>query len=116
VSKHTDTDVEFDVTKVEVDETETPTLVEDALADMSPIELAKIAGVRPQMVYNYIGSGLIKGAFRNEAGKLRVPTEIGLEWVAKYSARKVEREAKRQAALEAELAGTTEVSEPSEVS
>jgi hypothetical protein len=72
----------------------------------SPIEVAQLAEVRPQMVYNYIKDERIP-AFRNESGKLRVSVEDAEAWVEKYSANKVAREAKRQAKLEAELAGET---------
>jgi len=71
---------------------------------ISPIELAKLAGVRPQMVYQYIGKGNI-AAERNSNGKLRVQESVATEWVASYLERKAEREASKLAKQEAELAG-----------
>lgn len=72
---------------------------------LSPIEVAKLADVRPQMVYNYIRAGYIEAVRDEETGKLRVSREVAEAWVEKYLANKAAREEKRQAKLEAELAG-----------
>lgn len=72
---------------------------------LSPIEVAKLAEVRPQMVYNYIHNGYIDAERDETTGKLRIDREVAEAWVAKYQANKVEREAKRAAKREAELAG-----------
>lgn len=89
------------MTKTQNTEVET----QEVSADLSPIEVAKLAGVRPQMVYNYINAGRIE-ATRNEANKLRVTREVAEAWVAKYEANKVARAEKAAAQTEAELAGT----------
>jgi predicted transcriptional regulator len=86
---------------VDVEEVETPN---QEVVDLSPIQVAEMAGVRPQMVYNYISGGRIE-AFRNDAGKLRITVENAEAWIEKYQTNKVVREQKRQAKLEAELNG-----------
>jgi predicted DNA-binding protein YlxM (UPF0122 family) len=76
--------------------------------DFSPIEVAKLANVRPQMVYNYIKKGM-QGlvAFTNDEGNLRIPADVALAWVELYTTRKAAREAAKAEQLEAELAGVT---------
>ena len=83
-------------TETEVEETTTTTTV-------SPIQVAKDADVRPQMVYNYIKKGYIEHVI--EDGKIRVPAEVASEWVEKYTNRKAERVAKKAAEIQAQLAG-----------
>ncbi len=87
------------------EETETETV-----ESYSPGELAKLAGVRPQMVYNYIKNGLIKPTIVvNE--RTRIEKSVGDAWVEKYTTRKAEREAKaasEPAGLSATQAGKTE--------
>jgi hypothetical protein len=80
----------------EATETESDTL--------TPIQVAKLAGVRPQMVYNYISNKLIP-AHRNDAGKWAVNRADAEAWVAKYTARKAERVAAAEAKVAEELAG-----------
>lgn len=93
-------------------------VTEEAPTHMSPIKVAEAAGVKPQMVYNYIKKAYV--AHDIVDGKIRVPLTTPLddegnanrgkgatEWIDTYTARKVERETKRQAKLEAELAGTS---------
>jgi len=70
---------------------------------LSPIEVSKLAGVRPQMVYNYIGNGYIAAERIN--GKLRIQEDVAHEWVAAYLERKAERLAAKAAKAEAELTG-----------
>jgi len=78
---------------------------EEELTTLSPIQVAQLAGVRPQMVYNYIKAGYIEATRDEESGKLRVDIEVANAWVEKYHTNKAVREEKRQAKLEAELAG-----------
>ena len=89
----------------ELEVTETVEEVE-APEHLSPIKVAEMANVRPQMVYNYIKKGYIDSI--EVDGKKRVPRDGDkgyLAWIAKYTTRKAELTAKRQEQLEKELAG-----------
>ena len=68
---------------------------------VNPIELAKALDVKAQMIYNYIRSGRIKGAYLNDTQKLVIPSDSAAEFASSYLSRK----ARAQAKIEAELAG-----------
>lgn len=55
--------------------------------DMSPYKFSKKLGVRPQMIYNYIGSGRIKGV-KNNLGHWVITKEVGTQFGQKYLERK----------------------------
>ena len=56
-------------------------------ANLSPYQFAKKLGVRPQMVYNYIGSKRI-AASKNALGKWEITAEEATAFGKKYLARK----------------------------
>lgn len=72
--------------------------------DVSPGQLAKMAGVKPQMIYNYIKQGLIT-AFINPQGKKRIEKAVAEAWLEKYLTNKQEREEKKRAEIERQLNG-----------
>lgn len=84
---------------------------------INPIVLAKVMGIRPQMVYNYISKGkfsvvdesgelVASHAKQNSTQKKVLDFEEANTWATQYFERKVERETKA-----AELAGETELAE-----
>lgn len=81
---------------------DTPSPLQDD--DVSPGQLAKMADVRPQMIYNYITQGLIE-CFINEQGKKRITKEVAEAWLAKYLTNKQDREEKKRAEIERQLNG-----------
>jgi hypothetical protein len=76
-----------------------------------PIALAEAAGVRPQMIYNYIRSGRLesfKGQIEGEDRvQLLIPQEVAEKWLTTY----LERKAARRAAAEAEAEETADATE-----
>ena len=56
-------------------------------AEVKPVELAKMVGVREQMVYNYINAKRIP-AKRNQGGYWRVTKEAAKKWATDYITRK----------------------------
>lgn len=72
--------------------------------DYSPIEVADLAGVRPQMVYNYLAAGRIPH-FVNDSGKKRIKASDANTWIEEYRDNKVKREQRREAQRAAELKG-----------
>lgn len=72
--------------------------------DVSPSQLAKMAGVKPQMIYNYIAGGMIE-AFLNAQGKKRITREEAERWLNKYLTNKEERNKQRKDQLRRELNG-----------
>ena len=81
---------------------------------VNPIVLAKLVGVRPQMVYNYIKKGKFttedtEGAFRsNSTQKKVIDLAVANAWAQGYLNRKVARETAQAEKVAAELAGETE--------
>lgn len=73
--------------------------------DVSPSQLAKLAGVKPQMIYNYITQGLIE-CFINDHGRKRIEADVANEWLDKYLTNKREREANARRQIERQLDGT----------
>lgn len=53
---------------------------------LSPYALAKVAGVRPQMAYNYIRKGYISAT--SQDGSIVVERAEAERWLVKYLARK----------------------------
>jgi predicted DNA-binding protein YlxM (UPF0122 family) len=76
---------------------------ETIVTDYSPIEVAKAANVRPQMVYGYIKKGYIESIVVD--GKIRIEATVADEWVAKYTTKKAERDERKAKELAAQLAG-----------
>jgi hypothetical protein len=72
--------------------------------DFSPIEVASLAGVRNQLVYNYIQAGRIE-IYLNDENHYRIKRDVALAWVDRFKSSKAEREAKRAAKLAAQLEG-----------
>jgi hypothetical protein len=72
---------------------------------VTPLQLAATAGVRGQMIYNYIRQGFIPATRVDGCRSFVITVEDAEAWLDKYQANKVAREAKRQAQLEAQLAG-----------
>lgn len=70
---------------------------------MKATEMAEQAGVRPQMIYNYIKAERIP-AERTEQG-IMIDDEFAEEWIASYLVSKAERERRKQQKIEAELRG-----------
>lgn len=58
---------------------------------VKPVQLAKIVGVREQMIYRYIADRRI-ASFETPGGYKRVKVEVAQEWAAKYLTRKADRE------------------------
>jgi len=56
--------------------------------EVKPVELAKLVGVREQMVYNYINAKRIK-AHHNQGGYWRVTKSDAKAWAAGYFTRKI---------------------------
>lgn len=80
------------------------TVTQSDQEDVSPSELAKAAGVRPQMIYNYISQGLITAVI-NEQGRKRIRTDVANAWLEKYLNNKQERETQARDKLRRELNG-----------
>ena len=89
---------------------------------INPIVLAKVMGIRPQMVYNYISKGkfstvddegnlVAAHAKQNSTQKKVLDFDEANTWATSYFERKVERETKAAEKLAAELAGETELVE-----
>jgi hypothetical protein len=78
---------------------------------VNPIVLAKLVGVRPQMVYNYLAKGKfteVEGAVgTNSTQKKVIQLDEANTWAQGYIDRKVTRETKEAEKVAAELAGTT---------
>jgi hypothetical protein len=79
---------------------------EPEVEDYSPTELAKLAGVKSQMIYNYIKANLIV-AFKNDEGRIRIKRDVAHAWVTKYQENKRKREAAKAAKLERDFKGLT---------
>jgi hypothetical protein len=58
---------------------------------INPMELAKLMGVRPQMVYQDIRSGKLTHVVDNNTQKKVVPAAIAIDYAAKYLDRKAQR-------------------------
>jgi hypothetical protein len=58
------------------------------LGVVNPIEFAKLLGVRPQMIYNYIRSGKIKAAKHNNTQKLYIEADEADRFAREYLGRK----------------------------
>jgi hypothetical protein len=58
---------------------------------VKPVALAKIVGVREQLIYNYLSSGRING-FRNAGQYHRIDAEVAKTWAAGYLTRKYTRD------------------------
>ncbi len=73
---------------------------------MTPTELAELVGVRPQMVYSYIKSGRITGAWQDiRTKKMYVDDECAVMWANAYTRRQALLREQRRARLESELRG-----------
>jgi hypothetical protein len=72
---------------------------------VTPIPFAEALGVRPQMIYGYIRDGRIASTVTADTQKRVLTVEAAVEFTAKYFTDKAEREEKRKAKIEAELAG-----------
>jgi predicted transcriptional regulator len=81
---------------------------------VSPIDLANLMGIRPQMVYNYLSKGKFKTGDEerdaqinkyNNTQKKVIDLETAVIWATNYYGRKVEREQKAAEKIEAELKG-----------
>lgn len=68
---------------------------------INPIVLAKFLNIAPQQVYNRIKAGKIQIANRNSTQKIVIPLGEALEFAANY----LDKKARKQAQIEAELAG-----------
>jgi phage portal protein BeeE len=67
-------------------------------------ELAKEAGVRPQMVYNYLRAQYIAYVL-NPEGKYRIRKDVANAWIATYKENKAKREQRKVERIAAELEG-----------
>lgn len=95
----TQTEIELETETEPVTDPEFGTITEFEGRDyVRPMQVAKVAEVRPQMVYNYINLGYI-AATRNEDDKLIVPLDAAATFVHGYKERKAARAAKKLAAL-----------------
>jgi hypothetical protein len=68
---------------------------------MNPIMLARFLGIAPQQVYNRIKAGKIQTVTRNDTQKITIPLAEAIAFAADY----LDKQAKKQAKIEAELAG-----------
>lgn len=66
---------------------------------VSPVVLAQLLGIKPQMVYNYISKEMIKGVKDNSTQKIVIELEEALRWSAKYLNKKEWKKAKEYAEL-----------------
>ena len=73
--------------------TEIAKAIEAASKDgaVKPVQLAKIVGVREQMIYRYIADRRI-ASFETPGGYKRVKVDVAQAWAAKYLTRKADRE------------------------
>jgi len=78
---------------------------------VNPIVLAALLGIRPQMIYNYIAKGKLtdksEAIDKNSTQKKTIDIVEANTWANSYLAKKVEREEKAKAEIEADLAGET---------
>jgi hypothetical protein len=58
---------------------------------INPIELAKLMGVRPQMIYQDIRSGKLTAVKHNNTQKLTIERSIAIEYASRYLDRKAAR-------------------------
>jgi hypothetical protein len=90
-----------DVAKLMSESTD-PRLQEQlAQSIVNPIVLAKMLGVKPQQIYNRIRAGKIATVTQNSTQKIVIPIAEAQRFAANY----MDRKARSQAKLEAELAG-----------
>jgi hypothetical protein len=68
---------------------------------VNPIVLANLVGCRPQMVYNYIRKGTIKGVKDNNTQKIVIPLDEAQRWANEYLTRKGEKQLRIEAELQA---------------
>jgi hypothetical protein len=89
------------------DNTIEPTAEEPTGEELLTIrEVANMAGVRYQQVYNYTDLGMIPFEYdASRQGQRCIKRDAAEAWVATYTSRKIEREQKRKAKIEAELRG-----------
>lgn len=82
---------------------------------VNPIVLAELLGVRPQMIYNYLGKGKFTevedAVGSNSTQKKVIRLDEANTFAQGYLDRKVVRETKAKAKIEAELAGEAGVPE-----
>lgn len=57
----------------------------------TPGEVARMAGCRPNMIYNYIRNGMLPSV--EEHGRIMVPQEAADTWLKRYLERKALRHA-----------------------
>ena len=58
---------------------------------VKPVQLAKLVGVREQMIYRYISDRRIQ-SFETPGGYKRVKADVAKAWATKYLTRKADRE------------------------
>lgn len=79
-----------DVTKTFTEKAETLPRLADQMAEqvVNPIVLAKVLGVKPQMIYNYIRNGRINAVEHNNTQKKVIPLADALAFARRYLDRK----------------------------
>jgi hypothetical protein len=58
---------------------------------ISPYKLAKLANCLPQAIYQQVRNGvgmLGKSAVRNETDKWMIPSDVAMQWLERYNAKK----------------------------